>query len=35
MKQYQIRNTVTAQPMTRSEYNDLRGWTVPAGEMQL
>lgn len=32
MKQYQIRNTVTAQPMTRSEYNDLRGWTVPAGE---
>ena len=32
MKQYKISNTVTAQPMTRGEYNALRDWTVPAGE---
>jgi len=32
MKQYQMHNTVTADPMTRGEYNALRGWTVPAGE---
>ncbi|HFC6388666.1 TPA: hypothetical protein ACFNMI_001758 [Neisseria bacilliformis] len=32
MKQYQIRNTVTAQPMTRGDYNNLRGWALPADE---
>ena len=32
MKQYQIRNTVTAQPMTRGDYNNLRGWECPADE---
>ena len=32
MKQYQIRNTVTAQTMTRGDYNNLRGWALPADE---
>lgn len=31
MKQYQMHNTVTADPMTRGEYNALCGRTVPAG----
>ena len=32
MKQYQIRNTVTAVPMTCGDYNQLRGWALPADE---
>jgi len=32
MKQYTGTLRATAQPMTRQEYNDHRGWTLPADE---
>lgn len=32
MKQYIGTKLVNAKPMTRQEYNDLRGWTVPSDE---
>lgn len=32
MKTYTGTKLVKAKPMTRKEYNDLRGWTVPADE---
>lgn len=32
MKQYTGTKTVNATPMSRLEYNNLRGWTVPADE---
>lgn len=32
MKKYQASISVTAKPMSRQEYNDYRGWTVPADE---
>ena len=32
MKLYQGTRRLTAQPMTRGDYNAYRGWTVPAGE---
>jgi len=32
MQKYIGTKTINAQPMTRQEYNDLRGWTVPPDE---
>lgn len=32
MKKYIRTNIVEAKPMTRGEYNDYRGWTLPADE---
>jgi hypothetical protein len=32
LKQYICSKLVNAKPMTRSEYNDFRGWTLPADE---
>lgn len=32
MKQYIGVKLINAKPMTRGEYNDFRGWTVPADE---
>lgn len=32
LKQYTGTKTVMATPMTRGEYNALRGWEVPADE---
>lgn len=32
MQKYIGTKTINAKPMTRQEYNDLRGWTVPADE---
>lgn len=32
MKRFNALKKVTAKPMTRGEYNDLRGWDLPAGE---
>lgn len=32
MKQYTGTKVVNAEPMTRQEYNDLRGWQVPDDE---
>lgn len=32
MKQYIGTKVINAKPMTRQEYNDFRGWTVPADE---
>lgn len=32
MKQYTGTKVVNAEPMTRQEYNDLRGWQVPNDE---
>lgn len=32
MKKYQATVSVTAKPMSRQEYNDYRGWVVPADE---
>lgn len=32
MKTYYGTKVITAQPMTRKEYNDLRGWEVPSDE---
>ena len=35
MKQYTGTKVVNAEPMTRQEYNDLRGWQVPNDENPL
>lgn len=35
MKQYTGTKVVNASPMTRQEYNDLRGWQVPSDENPL
>lgn len=35
MKQYTGTKVVNAEPMTRQEYNDLRGWQVPSDENPL
>lgn len=32
MQKYIGTKTINAQPMSRQEYNDLRGWTIPADE---
>src|SRR5690554_6486631 len=32
MQKYIGTKTINAQPMSRQEYNDLRGWPVPADE---
>ena len=32
MKRYTMTRTVLARPMTRREYNDFRGWLLPADE---
>lgn len=32
MKQYRSHKIVNAQPMTRGEYNQLRGWDLPDDE---
>jgi hypothetical protein len=32
MQQYTGTKTIMATPMTRGEYNALRGWEIPAGE---
>lgn len=32
MKEYLMVQRVKAKPMTRKEYNDLRGWLVPENE---
>ena len=32
MKTYESHKVVKAQPMTRLEYNELRGWAVPGDE---
>lgn len=32
LKQYQGTKTINARPMNRQEYNDLRGWPLPADE---
>lgn len=32
MKKYIGTKLINAKPMTRQEYNDLRGWTVPSDE---
>lgn len=32
LKQYQSHKVVHARPMTRGDYNDYRGWQIPAGE---
>jgi hypothetical protein len=32
MKQYVCHKVVNAKPMTRQEYNEFRGWTLPSNE---
>lgn len=32
MIEYMSKRRVTATPMTRQEYNDLRGWVLPGDE---
>ena len=32
MNQYTMSRTISARPMTRQEYNDLRDWKLPADE---
>ena len=34
MQRYVCHKEVNAKPMTRKEYNDLRGWVVPPDEDQ-
>lgn len=35
MKKYIGVKQVSAKPMTRGDYNDYRGWTVPADKIQM
>lgn len=32
MRKYRCHKEVHAEPMTRGEYNDYRGWTIPENE---